>query len=114
MAHARSGAGPKQFTECECGTQARSCRTAVTAEDQPIVGTGTEDGTDDTGRYRKELQRAGSPGPSLACAHHPGHESVATGARYSGGDPAGKHTGRPIARVCHTEAEWSGPVARAT
>src|SRR5207302_10265660 len=114
MARARSGPEPKQFTKWYCGTLGRSFPAAVSDENKSFAGTGAEDGTNDSGRNRKELQRSGTPGPGLACAHHPGHESVATGARYSGGDLARKHAGRPIARVCHKETEWCGPVERAT
>src|SRR5437870_11698341 len=88
MARARSGPEPKQFTKWYCGTQGRSFPAAVSDENKSFAGTGAEDGTNDSGRNRKELQRSGTPGPGLACAHHPGHESVATGARYSGGDLA--------------------------
>src|SRR5712692_7164146 len=110
MARARSGAGPKPFSASQGGTQGRGSRTAVSAEDEPFVGTGTEDGTDDSGRYGKELQRAGSPGPGLACAHHPGHESVATGARYPGAHLTGEYAEQPAARARHPETQWCRPV----
>src|SRR5712692_10029177 len=114
MARARSGAEPKQFTEWECGTQGRSFRAVVSAEDESFVGTSTKDGTDDSGRYRKELQWAGSPGAGLACPHHPGHEFVATGARYPGGHLTGGYAELPAARARDTETQRCRPVERAT